>query len=961
MPSLTGLKFVLCALLFSLHGSIFSQVEPVYRHFSVHEGLSSRTIFDLLQTEDQRIWFGTSNSLSVYNGSTFKTFSDLEGTSFPSVIKIYKSQKKHRLWLIPRFFQPFAIDNERVIQYPFNLTSVKGVVSTFYEDDKGNLHMGTSSRGYSIAHPPPNCGMTQVDTVPGKLCVREHGNQLFYYGTRSVTGLKFQVTYETEKGINIEDVVTIKSPRHLNGIRVNDSISLISYGFDLITFCNGKITAQQTFPRNIISLSKCGSEVWLGLYKGGTINYSVQGQQLVKIRHLLPDYSITRVLQDHENGYWFSTLEDGAFYTANLEILYYDLPHFSQRQEGVLHIAKHQGEMLIGNSSGFIGVFQADTFKRSIDLNKRLTPGQPVTSILYYPPKKEFRISLQSGKTVGYRNQKLRTNVNYIALIDNQFLQTDSTSFLTYCHDPCILHYKNDTIHKKYPLKRKGKNMAIGLQGEPLFVTHDGVYTLFQDRLKKIDFNGWEYANLIKNFGDSLLLINSSNKGVMVKTRDSQFVFDQHKGYLNQAVLDQNGNFWLAMHGGLFLLKKQNKGWSFQKISKGHGIKGQNIKDLLLDQDHLWVGTDEGLSRFNVNALPRVETPMPRVTQLVSGDTVFKTDSTLNLPAQFNHLQFHFHTVSFRSDRDITYEYQLHPINETPLTTQANNAHYSELPPGNYTFTVRAKGGEDDWSALYHYSFSIAPPFWKTTGFIVLMVMVVLAFLAGIIYFIAEWIQKREAKKGQVAKMIADLKLQSLQAQFNPHFTFNTLNSIQGYMAKNNMESAREYLALFSSLMRSILLHSKKTELLIADELSMLTKYLELENMRLESPIVYSFDLDQSIDPDFDRIPPMLLQPTIENAINHGLFEKTGDRRIRVTLRLINNTLICTVEDNGIGRKASKQVQLKKKRTGTGKGLKLIHDRLQMLPGSSLNIIDLTDASGRATGTRVIIQIKLHD
>ena len=205
-----------------------------------------------------------------------------------------------------------------------------------------------------------------------------------------------------------------------------------------------------------------------------------------------------------------------------------------------------------------------------------------------------------------------------------------------------------------------------------------------------------------------------------------------------------------------------------------------------------------------------------------------------------------------------------------------------------------------------------------------------------------------------------ELEQKALRAQMNPHFTFNTLNSIQGYISEHNKEEAKHYLALFSSLMRSILINSERETISISEEVEVLEKYLSLEKMRFNSVFNYSIEIDDAIDADFERIPPMLLQPIVENSINHGLFHKPEGGNIRISIQEGNNELVFTVEDDGIGVRASEQIQATKEKKGTGKGLILIKELINRKGSGTkgtLVVEDLTNNKGESLGTRVILKI----
>ena len=208
----------------------------------------------------------------------------------------------------------------------------------------------------------------------------------------------------------------------------------------------------------------------------------------------------------------------------------------------------------------------------------------------------------------------------------------------------------------------------------------------------------------------------------------------------------------------------------------------------------------------------------------------------------------------------------------------------------------------------------------------------------------------------------ADLK--ALRSQMNPHFIFNSLNSINRYIIKNDPVNASDYLSKFARLIRMILDHSNEKTIPISKEIQFLNYYLDLEQIRLNNAFAFQIEIDTNVDSEQDRIQPMLLQPFLENAIWHGIMnkpEKNGILTIRFSKE--NELLQVEIRDNGVGRK---QAALHKpKRSSASLGIQLTQNRLQLLdPQSKIDIIDLFDQENNPTGTCVVIHFKissLHD
>jgi tetratricopeptide (TPR) repeat protein len=211
---------------------------------------------------------------------------------------------------------------------------------------------------------------------------------------------------------------------------------------------------------------------------------------------------------------------------------------------------------------------------------------------------------------------------------------------------------------------------------------------------------------------------------------------------------------------------------------------------------------------------------------------------------------------------------------------------------------------------------------------------------------------------------ISEITQANLRQQMNPHFIFNTLNSIQYYMYQHDKLATNNYLTKFSSLMRKVLENSQHTSVPLRDELDALTLYLDLEKIRFKDKFDYKINIDEEIDCIMYKVPTMLIQPYVENSICHGLMPGEGKGLIKIDMELKNDYISCIIEDNGIGREAAQEKKMKSENNHNSLGTQIVASRLDLvntLYGTSLKTIytDLKDENGESTGTRVEIQIPL--
>ena len=229
-------------------------------------------------------------------------------------------------------------------------------------------------------------------------------------------------------------------------------------------------------------------------------------------------------------------------------------------------------------------------------------------------------------------------------------------------------------------------------------------------------------------------------------------------------------------------------------------------------------------------------------------------------------------------------------------------------------------------------------------------------------------LQQLENQKNQadLHRKTADLEMQALRAQMNPHFIFNCLSSINRFIIKNESKAASSYLTRFSRLIRMVLINSQKALIPLEDELQMLRLYLDMERLRFKDSFSYRIIFLNSMEGDNIFIPPLLLQPFCENAIWHGLMHKDGAGQLHIELSIENDILNCTITDDGIGRQKAEEIKSKSAEKEKSMGLKITTERLALLNREKgvhtfYEIEDLLDVDGEPAGTRVNLKISYKE
>jgi two-component sensor histidine kinase len=353
--------------------------------------------------------------------------------------------------------------------------------------------------------------------------------------------------------------------------------------------------------------------------------------------------------------------------------------------------------------------------------------------------------------------------------------------------------------------------------------------------------------------------------------------------------------------------------------------------------------------------------PKDQIRDDSSGTRVLSQIKYLELPYKFHQsLQFSFAGREYSDPENLRFEYFL--IRNERDTVDHNfgrSARLVDVRPGYYKLEVYAFNSDGlRQQQPYKIFFTVLPPWWQTWWFYLSVTIAVVLLLFFYYQYRIKKIKQREAARREKAEMETAI----LRLQMNPHFLFNSMNAIGGYILGKDPTKAYGYLSRFSKLMRQILEDAAKPNLPLQQELHLMEQYLKVEQMRFGDKLSFSFDIDSNIDLEHTVVPTMLFQPFLENAIKHGLANKPGGGHIKMGITKNGDThLILVVEDNGMGRKFAEDQ--KQDEGHISRALSITNHRLKLLKEQTglptgLSIEDAT-SNEAFPGTRVTLKIPL--
>jgi ligand-binding sensor domain-containing protein len=470
-----------------------------------------------------------------------------------------------------------------------------------------------------------------------------------------------------------------------------------------------------------------------------------------------------------------------------------------------------------------------------------------------------------------------------------------------------------------------------------------------------------------------------TNGGFCFKTSESP-KFERVSGFNrseNNFAFDKKGYLWVGSAKGLFSYDTLNHQW--RMYDERHGIVNY-ANNIIMNEDssRIFIGSDVEFDP----AVFEQKAPPPNI--VVESFNVF--DKPLSLPTlpQFaehitlnydqNFFSIGFVGIGFQNPEETQYAYQLVGVEKDwVLCGIRKTAFYTNIEAGSYEFRVKAMNGDGVWSTVKTMNISIRPPFWQTWWFRFLAVFMLLSSL----WFFYKnrirqvrlegTVKQKQAellqKESEFRRSLAETEMSALRAQMNPHFIFNCLNSINNYMLDNDGKKASLYLTKFSRLIRLVLENSRTEKVTLANEMSALELYIEMEALRFKQKLRYEIKVDKSVQMDFIEIPPLLLQPYVENAIWHGLMHRKEGGNVMVAVTQPNeNTLHIEITDDGIGRQAAMELKSRSAMRQKSFGMQITSERLQAINDifgmqTHITIQDMQNTEGVALGTKVVIEI----
>lgn len=897
--------------------------QTIYKHLTKEDGLPSNNISNSVQDKDGYIFIGTDNGIARYDGKTIKTFTVDDGLTSNEVTGFFLDSTG-RVWIFCFggdlcFYKDGKIYNKN--NFPKLREVPKDFFSVVYRIRYSSSYIQTFAVKY--VHTKHICYYRSLN-IHSLEFTEKIVDMPFEYYPNSLNHNSLLYTFkENDKGYrHIYNTYVVKRPISLIILRNRWLIQIKNYDF-LILDSDGNMINK--FKLNDIVRSTIEGprgEIYF-LYQGN-IKRIVEN----RIEPIDLGLKITSFQFDRSGNLWIAS-PTGVYQILASNLVSNKRSKIVNRP--IFSLNKFENAIYAGLDMNCVYDLKKDKlqlFPKQAQSESRVLDFMQLNNTLYTIGD-DFSYNLNNSTLVQFSHFARKSSVQ-LTLKEALNATFRSLEYVKYENGKLI-------TNEIYPSRAfnvfRSRNKTIWFGTESGLKIMDSSLAKYRDVSLPIP-----NTKIVKHIQEDRhgTMLFSTNNGVVMKHDNKYFHLHRNNGLLdnaiNKTIPSQNGNYlFVCTNLGINKVKYRIDGskmyYSVHTYNQSHGLPSEVVYTALEDSGQLLVGTREGLA-----TLPVHDTIHPyRIPFKLESLRVHDSSQEV-LNTKWNHtensFQFRFSGFYFQRSKELQFSYQLTPIDKKPIVTDNPSITYRGLAPGDYSLKVYAFDRHYPQiirSQTWTYSFRISPPYYKTWWFYTLITLFLVStiFISYILYLRSK--QKRELEVQTLLKQMSQHRLDALKGQMNPHFIFNSLNTVQHFIASHNVREAVDFIAKFSALIRKMLEFARVDKIRLDKEIQFLKDYASIEQIRYSSIFDVRFHVEIE-EVDEIQIPTMLIQPLLENAVKHGV-SNLKDLRGLIDIRISfkdETMLYVQIIDNGSGTVKDRQSS----KSHTSAALNIIRERL---------------------------------
>jgi ligand-binding sensor domain-containing protein len=892
---------------FGQHGH--EKPQPMMQHLTVENGLAGNEIYTMVQDSLGYIWFGTNNGLCRFNGNKFVKYAYRRGKS--SAYSNLKLDHQGRVWCNNFGGQIFYIERDTLRLFsPWELKG-KGALAQFDFLQDGSLAVTSLQHSLCIYNFKAKIWHDEGVYQNGTLGAKTTPDGVFWYWS-SGKGL---TKYSKGKSqlMNVDGYPIRLNQNGFLSQNANRSAFFFDHNGYIAQWQNGKYIKLKLNPTSkglnpyILNMNTDKDGCYWVMTTDGIYCYESNGNYIYK---LLEGKAIYSMLHDKEGNIWLSTMGDGLYMIPDKRIRHIEDYISSRDYESVNHITTDdKSTIYLSLVNGRIDIIHLDGDRQ---IETIYAPVKKEVEAMYVDKERDilfvcitqvFAYDLKSKKWLPHFSARSTSVKDFSKVTSGEIYMAGSMGV------KLEANLGSNTMYKNLSNERAACVWGISLSA--------CVYGLLSGTYLNMNGKITELKNPVTKEALYSKKIYSYKDGqcIMVTEEDGVFRYSPAEKIAEPVANNLVGkHIYSSLVQGDSLITATDEGIQLTNITSGkvsdiykyNGLISREVREIQKVGNQLFLATASGLVVLELagSFMNYVAPPVFINSFLVNGKAQAYASTAL-LSSSSRDIEFSFSSIGYKNLGKHHYQYRLMGIDSVWNKSDelVPFAHYRSLPAGHYTFEVRAINESGIASVKpATIEFYIPLPFWKQWWF-ALLVLCAFLFLVFILYR-RRLIYIRV--RSDYEKNLMESEMKALKSQMNPHFIFNALNSIKEYILLNKKEDAGKYLTKFANLMRLYLEMSEQKEVALEEEIQALHLYLQLESARFKERFNYHITVDPNLNPSVISLPPMLLQPYVENSIKHGLLHQAGERILEIKFQQRDgDTLACTISDNGVGRAAT--------------------------------------------------------
>ena len=912
-------------------------------------------IYDVIQDKELNYWFATNEGLYVFDYYTYKKVECDEAKS-TSVFN-FVIDKQGVIYCHNLNNQVFKITNKRCsIFYEIKDNEGKADISLTIADDNKLL---VGAKKIIVLNQDATVALKyEIKNYLGPPFISKNNKVQFHLNSENAI-LTYSFGKFSKHNLNVEPNNLLPNSV-LKFFRIDTNFYAIDvrtkqqFSYNPISFELLPLEKNLVFERSgSVRIYETGNEIWVA----GTLpGVAILNSKNIKTNKTIfyNDFFISDVFKDHEGNILISTFDKGIIVVSDLNVP--DVINSFKEDPIVSLYSDNELGLLLGSSKGTLLNYING---KILEINNE---GQrPIEGI--YGGKKSELIVFDNGHIRAY-NKKNGKIIDIIEASLKDAVFVSSQEFYLGTNGGVIRCFWDGKKSISTTLLPTAMCRIYALEYNSIdsilyAATSNGLIYITHQNSKTITYQSKAVFPNSLHLSNGKLFATDKKNNVLIIEKDSviKTISPTVAGkaeHLNKVVLHHNTIIGKSSDG---FFQFDITGKLLKSIHSLFGFASKRVLDFTFHNNQLWVSHAGGVQQVDLK-YSKFHSQMPTIRF----DKLFVNDELISFSEsnKFNSTQRKIECVvsapTLRNRESLRYHYKLDGYENKWNTTnyESNKITYNALAPGTYTLLVKLED-QGSFSNPISYSFTIAPPFYARWWFITTCILLFLA----IVILVYRWQLAIQRKKSEQINELNASKLTAIQSQMNPHFIFNSLNSIQDLVLKGDVENSYSYITTFSNLVRRTLSYSEKDFIDFDQELKLLELYLSLERLRFKKDFNYSIESKEIGD---IMLPPLLVQPFIENSLVHGLLHKEGIKNLKITFEL-KDVLICTIEDNGVGREKAKAIKQRQRSEHESFSGKAIHKRFEILSNVFVGKFGYTYEdlyeNGLGVGTKVILRIPI--